>query len=319
MISGRMLVASLLFALGAQAAEPTEEQQEQARRLFEQGKEAIGAGRFAEAREMFQRSNELVPKASAAFNLAVALRGMGRPKESRDVLMRLLHGDFGKLPEDRRQQVEQLAEEARRDVSTLTVVARGAARIELRVDGARVADLVPNRALKLELNPGERVVTFTAKLRDPVERRIVLAAGKSASLQADLPLSRAARRATLVVLAKDPSHEVEIVGVGRGRGRFERRLDPGEYRVRVISPHGSRETNVTLEPATEHRVELEPPQRGVLSSPWFWTAAGAVAIGATVGGYFLLRDRERDPVSDPEFSVVETLRTGATPGCAGCR
>jgi hypothetical protein len=319
MRSGRVLVASLLLALSAHAAEPTEEQQEQARKLFEQGKEAISTGRFAEASEMFQRSNDLVPKASAAFNLAVALRGMGRPKESRDVLVRLLRGDFGKLPEDRRQQAEQLADEARRDVCTLSVVARGAARIELRVDGARIGDLRESEALRIEVNPGERVVTFTAKLRDPVERRIVLAPGKAASLEADLPLSRAARRAKLVVLAKDPSHEVEIVGVGRGRGRFERRLDPGNYRVRVISPNGTRETRVSLEPATEHRVELEPPQRGLLSSPWFWTAAGAVAIGAAVGGYFLLRDREREPVSDPEFSVVQTLRTDAIGGCAGCR
>jgi hypothetical protein len=309
MSRGRIVLASLLLAASVQAAEPSRQQQEEARQLFEQGKEAISAGRFAEAREMFQRSNELVPKASAAFNLAVALRGMGRPKESREVLVRLLRGDFGKLPDDRRQQVQKLADEARRDVSTLTVVARGAAQIELRVDGVRIGDLRPNLPLTLELNPGERVVTFTAKLRDPVERRVTLAPGKSARLSVELPLSRAGRRATLVVLAKEPSHEVEIVGVGRGRGRLQRKLDPGDYRVRVISPSGTRETQVSLQPATEHRLELEPPQR-VLASPWFWTAAGAVAISMVVGGYFLLQDRERDPVSDPEFSVVETLRTG---------
>lgn len=282
--------------------------QREARELFERGKTAMNAGRFAEARELFERSLELVPKASAAFNLAVALRGMGRPKESHELLQRMLKGEFGELPPDKQREVATLANEARRDVAKLTIVARGAKAIELRLDGVRVGTVAPDRPLTLEVNPGERVVTFSAKLREPIERRVTLAPGKSAKLEAELELSREARRATLLVVAKDGAHEVEIAGVARSRGKLQRRLDPGRYVVRLHAPSGTRESTVVLEPATQHRVELEPPADGVLSSPWFWTAAAVVVVGAAVGGYFLLSDREKDPVSDPTHGVVETLR-----------
>jgi hypothetical protein len=282
--------------------------QAEARALFERGKQAMSAGRFAEAREQFQRSLELVPKASAAFNLAVALRGMGRPKQSHELLERMLRGEFGELPADRREEVALLAAEARRDIATLTVVARGADSIELRLDGVRAGTLVPDRPLTLEVNPGERVLAFGARLRDPLERRVTLGPGKSAKVSATLRLSQAARRSTLLLVAKDATHDVEIEGVGRSRGRIQRKLDPGRYVVRLHSPNGTRESSVLLEPATAHRVELEPPAPGISSSPWFWAAAGAVVVGAAVGGYFLLRDREREPVRDPEFGVVQTLR-----------
>jgi len=294
-----LLAASALSAPGSET---------EARTLFERGKQAMSAGRFSEARDLFQRSLELVPKASAAFNLAVALRGMGRPKQSAELLTRLLDGHYGKLSPDRRREVESLARETEHDVSRLEISARGADRIDVRVDGRRVATLVSGRRVVIRVNPGERVVTLSAKQRDPFEQRVTLAPGKSAGISATLGLSRAARRARLVVVAKSATNDVEIEGVGRGRGRIERRLDPGRYIIRVRSSDGTRESSVLLEPATEHRVELDPPTKsGIWSSPWLWAGAGVVVAGATVGGYFLLRDRERDPVSDPEFHVVQTL------------
>jgi len=36
-----------------------------------------------------------------------------------------------------------------------------------------------------------------------------------------------------------------------------------------------------------------------------------VVVGASVGGYFLLPPREKDPVSDTEFGIVQTLRGSA--------
>jgi hypothetical protein len=307
-----LLAACLALALVhtplAALAAPSANVEHDARTLFDRGKQAMNAGRFAEARDLFQRSVNLVPKPSAAFNLAVALRGMGRPKESAEVFGQLLAGKYGALPADRRAEIESLAREVEADIATLQLSARGADRIDVRVDGLRVASLTPNQPLRIRVNPGERVVTLTAKQRDPVERRVTLAPGKSARVSATLTLSRAGRRARLVVIAKRSSDDVEIQGIGRSQGRIERRLDPGDYVIRVHSTEGSRESEVHLLPATEHRVELDPPtKRGLLSSPWFWVGAGVVVTGATVGGYFLFRERERDPVSDPVYGVHETL------------
>jgi hypothetical protein len=301
-------IALLLIAAELHAQSPSARDRAEARALFERGKEAMNEGRFAEARELFERSLERAPRASVAFNLAASLRGMGRPKASHDLLRRMLAGKFGELPPEKRAQVEELARETRRDIAKLTVVARGATDIELSVDGVRVTKLKPGQPFTLEVDPGERVIGLSAKLHQPVERRVMLAPGESERVSATLALSRAARRATLVVIATKDSHEVEIQGVGKARGRIERRLDPGRYVVRLHAPEGEREREVLLEPATSHRVELEPPASGVLASPWFWTGAGVLAVGAVVGGYFLFSDRERDPVTDSEFQRVETLR-----------
>lgn len=303
----RLRITLLVLCVAAAAfAAPNSELE--ARTLFDRGKVAMGSGRFAEATELFQRSLKLVPKPSAAFNLAVALRGMGKPKESAEVFGELLAGKYGTLPADRRSEIQSLIREVGAEIATLSISASGAARIDVHVDGSRVASIAPQQSISIRVNPGERVVTLSAAKRDPVERRVTLAAGKSARVSATLTLSRAGRRARLVVIAKRGSDDVEIEGVGRSRGRIERRLDPGEYVIRVHSPEGTRESEVRLLPATDHRVELDTPQKGGLfSSPWFWVGAGAVVTGATVGGYFLFRDRERDPVTDPNQGIVQTL------------
>jgi hypothetical protein len=305
---GVFLVIAAMAPPRASIAAPGEATQPDAQALFEQGKDAMSVGRFAEAERLFQRSLELVPKASAAFNLAVARRGMGKPKEAHDTLLDLLAGRFGPLPDDRRAQTEELARETERDVATLIVAMKGAPVAEVRMDGARVGDVAEGRELRTTVNPGEHLVTLSAKLRDTAERAIAVGPGRTGRVAAALTLSREARRATLVLVAELPSDEVEIVGAGRGRGTLERKLDPGPYTVRVISASGERTSTVELLPATSHRVVLESPRASLIASPWFWTAAAVVAGGA-VASYFLLRDHERDPVGDPVFGVTETLRS----------
>lgn len=239
-----LLLALYLAVVPARGAEPNAQDRETARALFEQGKSEMSVGRFAEAREHLQKSLDLVARPSVAFNLAVALRGMGRPKESAQLLRRMLAGDFGALPSDRQAEVRQLEQEVRRDIARVVISASGAPRIDVRIDGVLVATLTSGHSSAIETNPGERVVTLSARHHDSIERTLVLAAGKSQSLNAKLVPSRSAQR----------------------------------------------------------------EQGSVLKSPWFWAGAGTVVAGALVGGYFVFREREREPVTDPEFKIVETLR-----------
>jgi hypothetical protein len=278
-----------------------------AQSLFERGKDAMSVGRFSEAERLFRQSVELVPKASAAFNLAVARRGMGKPKEARDTLVELLAGRYGPLPEDRRSQAEELARETEGEISTIVIGMKGSPSAEVRVDGARVGDLLEGRTLTAAVNPGEHVVSLSARLRDTVERSVVVAPGKTVRIATTLTLSRAARRANLVLVAELASDEVEIVGVARARGRLERRLDPGRYHVKISSSRGTKTSTIEVEPATNHRVVLESPRASLLASPWLW-AASAVVVAGAVTGYLLLRDQEREPVHDSVFGVTQTLR-----------
>ena len=40
----------------------------------------------------------------------------------------------------------------------------------------------------------------------------------------------------------------------------------------------------------------------------YWTGVGAVVIGLVAGGFLLFGEREEDPISDPVYGIVETLR-----------
>jgi hypothetical protein len=294
-------------AVGVSFADEARDAGTDAQSLFERGKEAMSVGRFSEAERLFRQSVELVPKASAAFNLAVARRGMGKPKEARDTLVELLAGRYGPLPDDRRGQAEELARETEGEISTIVIGMKGAPSAEVRVDGTRVGDVTDSRALTAAVNPGEHVVALSAKLRDTVERSVVVAPGKTVRVATTLTLSRAARRANLVLVAELATDEVAIVGVASARGRLERKLDPGRYQVRVTSAHGTKISTIDLVPATSHRVVLESPRASLLTSPWLW-AASAVVVAGAVTGYLLLRDQERDPVHDSVYGVTETLR-----------
>jgi hypothetical protein len=311
--AARLAIVLMLVSATARPEQPAAARTEkisdnEARRLFERGKEALRVGRFRDARADFERSLELVKKPSAAFNLAVALRGMGLAVEARRVLAQLLAGEYGELPAERRSAVKQLAREVRREIARLVVEIRGGPEAAVRVDGEHAGSVASGRPLDMEVNPGRHVITLSARLYRTIERRVTVGSGRTLRLSETLALSAAARLATLIVSSEDPTHTVEIVGVAAATGRVERRLAPGSYEVRVRSRDGLRSSQVTLTPGTKHRIVLDSPGVSVLDSPWFWIAAGTVVTGAAVGGFLLLRDRERDPITDPEFQVVQTLR-----------
>lgn len=277
-----------------------------ARESFEQGKAAAEVGRFSEAAEYFRRSLELVPKPSAAFNLAVALRGMGHPKQARDVLDQLLAEEFGAPPEAMLPEARRLRGEVAASVSRLLVELDGTARADLRVDGERHS--YRGRVLSLEVNPGEHVLSATAKSYLPAESKVLVAAGGTKRVVLHLELSPEARMATLEVVAKERDARVGIVGVGWGNGSVTRRVEPGRYELWLRSDTGDRDSSVTVRPGTRYRVELTPDQTSLWAGPWPWIVAGVVVTGAVVGGYFLLRDPNKEPVRDPEYQTVEALR-----------
>jgi tetratricopeptide (TPR) repeat protein len=79
-----VLLLSLSLSLGT--ARALADDQQEARTTFERGVEASRSQRWEEAREQFQRSLQLVPKASTMFNLAVADIKLGLGREALEQL-----------------------------------------------------------------------------------------------------------------------------------------------------------------------------------------------------------------------------------------
>lgn len=74
------------------------------------------------------------------------------------------------------------------------------------------------------------------------------------------------------------------------------RLTPGSYEV-TIKKSGflQWQGNAVVNPRETSRIEvkLEEPAGGITSSPWFWVALGAVAVGGGVAAFFALRPSEK--------------------------
>lgn len=301
------LTAAFVAQLAAPAGAQTSPEEE-ARELFQQANAALETGRFAEARDLLRRSIELTPNPASAFNLAVALRGTGETIASAATFERLLEGEYGELSAAQRREAERLLHETRAEIAVLHISATGADAVELRVDGQRIATAAAGEVVEHQVDPGERVVTASAPRRETAERRVDLPRGGSLRVAFELEPTADALVGTLVVEAVHPDDVLEIVGVGRGTGVLRRELEPGSYTVIADGPAGRRESTVDIDAGTTLRVRLEPADTGILESPFFWLSAGLVVAAALTAAILLFTTREEDPVQDPVYGLVVTLR-----------
>src|SRR5688500_10431398 len=86
MVNRLLFALSMGFALFAVDAVAHAQDQEQARRLFEQGLEAADRQQWQQAVEHFRQSRAIMDRPSTAYNLAVALENTGRVREALEAL-----------------------------------------------------------------------------------------------------------------------------------------------------------------------------------------------------------------------------------------
>jgi hypothetical protein len=304
-IIGSVLV---LWLLPLQAVAQDTSQEQRARRLFKEAQTALNTGRFAEARDLLQRSLKHAPNAGSAFNLAVALRGTGQVLQAVGKLEKLLQGEYGPLKGPQRREAKVLLREIRAEVAVLHITATGAEEIDIRIDGEHVGTVAEGERIRHRVNPGPRLVTASAPDHHTAEARVELERGGSRQLSLELEPTAEARLGTLVVQAASPDDVLEIVGVARGTRRLEKQLDPGEYEVQASGPSGNRSTTVDLEAGEHIRLRLDSDSDALVRSPWLWTGVGLAVSGLAAGAAVLFTERAEDPVSDPTYGVVETLR-----------
>ena len=284
------------------------ERESEARALFERAAERLRAGQFAEARDLLNQSLALAAKPATAFNLSVAYRGTGESMRAAELLRKLRGGDFGQLEASQRQEVLGLLRAVEAEIGTLEVEARGAPDIQIRIDGRHVGNVSEGARGAFKSDAGERLVTASATDRVTAERRVRVQRGKRLRISFALHATPEARFGTIVLVAPRSGDTLEIIGVAQARGRLERDVKPGRYRVRLGGDHGTRETTLSVRARSVVRYEFdEVRETNLWKSPIFWASAAGAVAAVTVGVILVVGRPRDDPVRDREFGVVEAL------------
>lgn len=273
------LVALLSSTLPAAA----QDEDAQARALFEEGVAALDEGRFADAAELLGRSLELRDSPPARFNRAVALRGAGRYLEAIGEVERYLGQATDPRHARTREHAAQILEELRASVAVLELDVVGSPD-EVRIDGETVA--AADAHLELRRDPGPVIIRVARAGHAPVERTVTLESGARESLRVDA--AQTPLPATLTVEALPPVVAITVDGALAGTGRAVIERPAGTVRLAfeaegylpqrrevALEPGGSASLSVTLTAIPPTPVEEEW---------WFWTliGAGAVAVGVAI-------------------------------------
>ncbi len=154
--------------------------------LQERARVAAEEGRLSDAATLLTTALERAPSAAVAFNLALVRRNQGQLLAARDLFERLLDDEFGELPTRRAARARELIREVEVEIASLEVSVQGADRAEIRIDGREVGATRGSRSLRVEVDPGERVVSATSGTRT-VDREVEVARG--ARLDVNLTLA----------------------------------------------------------------------------------------------------------------------------------
>lgn len=171
----------------------------QAQELFLRAAEHIEVGHFAEATQLLRESIELFPTGATAFNLGVALRGMGDVLAATEQFRALEAGFYGPLVEAQTAQVSALLAESESEIGTLDIRACGGAGLEVRVNGALRPTVLECERIRVQVNPGVHNVTASSSDAPTVAQRVEVAGGEQQLIRLTLiprlaPQADASRR-----------------------------------------------------------------------------------------------------------------------------
>lgn len=133
-----------------------------ARGRFVEGMTWAQAERWEAALDAFVASYALSGSPVALFNVGGALRELGRPREARDALDRLLADPA--LDADLRERAEPLRAEVAAQVARVTIVEVPPGEAHVLADGAERATTT-ERPIEVELDPGARALAIDVSAR----------------------------------------------------------------------------------------------------------------------------------------------------------
>ncbi|HEY8428372.1 MAG TPA: tetratricopeptide repeat protein [Sandaracinaceae bacterium] len=190
---------------------------ERARSLFIEGSRDVESYRWADAIPKFEEAYALSCAPSALYNLAMALRALGRHREARDAFDRLLanHSDLGG---ELRTNAEQYRREEAARVAVLLLAGFGPdVRPDISFDGQGVTD-DGTRPLRIETDAGAHTLVAQIPAHQPFLWEGRLGDGETRSVELTFePLPAGGFDALPLVLGITAA---VLVGAGIGLGVF---------------------------------------------------------------------------------------------------
>ncbi len=276
----------------------------EARALFQRGIELVGEERWGEALEYFRRSRSLAERPSTVFNIGSVLVRVGRMAEAIGTLEEFLRVSDPRANATERREAERLLSEARGARVRLTL-SLNAPDARLWVDGAPAEGAGVERVV--ELDPGEHQLRLAAEGYD--DEALTLSALPGQGVRRAVQLRA---RPTRIVLSVTPA-DARVTLDGRDLGG-ERAVavSPGSHRLALrAEQHLALEREVVVRRGESLQLELalsRRPRTSVVASPWFWTAIGAVVIGAAVGVAVAVTPTRLDPYGGTTDTVLSGIR-----------
>jgi hypothetical protein len=307
------------------AQEPTSAESPEvvtARREFLSGAELVKQERWAEALAAFERASSQKAHAITSFNIAQCERALGQYTRARRSLLQALEQDRvsneTELPPNARNEARGMLDELERILIRVTVNLRpeeAALAVDGRPlerapeDGQGTPLLVagthapgPGAPIQLPtfrvlMNPGAHVFIVSQRGYQDIVLNRSFPPGASAAL--DLSLDKLP--ATIHLTSDHPDAIVRVNGVDVGNPPVEVSRAAGRYKV-TVTRAGFVPYDADVAVRSGERVELDAKLRedrpALTQRWWFWTAAGALVIGAATTTYLLTRS-EPEPTRPP--------------------
>ena len=265
------------------AATPDEE----AATLKKTGDEAMLALRYEDALGAYARSHALRPNPALHYNRARALEALTRYAEALEAYEAFVREAPVELQAKVPGLVAHVAEVRGRTCELSLRVKAAGARVTLRgvVLGTSPLDRV------LRVNAGSATLDVVGEGFQPYDKTLELPGGGKLVVDVEL----VAKDVTAVLaLHADPPATVALDGKPLGATPLEASVLPGSHTVTMTrAGYVTRTTTIVVTPNEKKRVDLTlEREAGVLSRWWFWTGVGALAFGAGVTTWQLLKPKD---------------------------
>ncbi|MGZ3476370.1 MAG: PEGA domain-containing protein [Polyangiales bacterium] len=315
------LVASLFLAIVVSSSSIARAQDDPqiaaARTEFEKGASLAKAAQWGEALAAFERSAKLRPHAVTTYNIGACQRAMGQYALARKTLQHALAQNqeaggselAGTLEAETRGWIAEIETSI---LGTLDLTVRPAD-ASLAIDGRPLEAVsgmwvagtlppgpgakIPSESFKVRLDPGAHVLTFSRK--GYADALVSKSIGPATTNKVVVELDRLP--ATLHITANVDNAIVTVNDLDVGVAPVDLSRPAGVYHV-LVRKRGYVAYDAKVDVRAGERLDLATKLReetpALTEKWWFWTAAGAVVVGATIGTYFLVH-KEPEPQRPP--------------------
>ena len=261
--ASRALAAGLLVAAVLATPRAAHADDAVARQYFRHGVDLYDKKQYQPALESFQKAYAEKPSPGIKQNIALCLKGLGRPVEAATAFDEALDEGQGTLKLEVRAAMEHELGELSKILATVrlkiisSVDNKPMDDVVVTVDGKALSPAALKRPVRLE--PGIHVFTAHAdQLADPPEKKLSILAGSP--VDATFELGAPAGMLTITPSVLDAA--VQVDGVDVARGAWPLRLPAGKHRVSVAAPGyqtTSAEVVVSAGAAVEYPLALALP------------------------------------------------------------